>query len=93
MLHAGVSVEKGAVVRDSIVMPGAVIRSGAVVQYAIVGENALVGADAVVGSRPEETPDKDQWGVAVIGPGVQVGAQAYIHPKEMIENDVEEGRQ
>lgn len=92
VLHAGVTVEKGAVVRDSIVMPGAVIRSGASVQYAIVGENAIVEKDAVVGSRPEDTPDKEQWGVAVIGPGIRVGASARIHPKEMIENDIEEGR-
>lgn len=92
VLHAGVTVEKGAVVRDSIIMPGAAIRSGAAVQYAIVGENAVIGENAVVGSRPEDTPDKEQWGVAVIGPEIRVGASARIHPKEMIENDVEEGR-
>ena len=68
------------------------IRSGAVVQYAIVGENAEVGAKAVVGSRPEDTPDKDQWGVAVVGPGLRVGKEARVYPKEMIEQDVEEGR-
>ena len=92
VLHAGVTVEKGAVVRDSIVMPGAVIRSGAAVQYAIVGENAVIGENAVVGSRPEDTPDKEQWGVTVIGPEIRVGASARIHPKEMIEDDGEEGR-
>lgn len=92
VLHAGVSIEKGAVVRDSIVMPGAAIHSGAVVQYAIVGENAVIGEKAVVGSRPEDTPDKDRWGVAVIGPGVTVGPSARVQPKEMMEDDVEEGR-
>ena len=86
------TVDKGAVVRDSIIMPGASIRSGAAVQYAIVGENAVIGENAVVGSRPEDTPDKEQWGVAVIGPEIRVGASARIHPKEMIEDDVEEGR-
>lgn len=92
VLHAGVSIEKGAVVCDSIVMPGAAIHSGAVVQYAIVGENAVIGEKAVVGSRPEDTPDKDRWGVAVIGPGVTVGPSARVQPKEMMEDDVEEGR-
>ena len=58
----------GAVVRDSIIMPGARIEEGAVVQYAIVAENSVVGANSVVGQRPEEMENKEDWGVAVIGP-------------------------
>ena len=92
VLHTGVTVERGAVVRDSILMPGATVCSGAVVQYAIVGENAVIEKNAVIGSRPEDTPDKDQWGVAVVGPELRVGESARVYAKEMIESDVEEGR-
>ena len=54
VLFANVSIEKGAVVRDSILMPGTVVKKGAVVQYAIVAENAVIEENAVVGERPED---------------------------------------
>ena len=53
ILFAGVTVEKGAVVHDSIIMPGSVIKAGAVVEYSIVAENVVVGENAQVGDRPE----------------------------------------
>ena len=49
VLFAGVTVEEGANVRDSVIMPGAVIHRGAVVRRAIVAENAVVGAGTFVG--------------------------------------------
>lgn len=88
VLFANVTVEKGAVVRDSIMMPGSVVKSGAVVQYAIVAENAVIENDAVVGKRPEETENKDEWGVSVVGAGVTVGKGAVVAPKAMIGEDV-----
>ncbi|MBQ6570071.1 MAG: glucose-1-phosphate adenylyltransferase [Clostridia bacterium] len=90
VLFAGVTVEKGAVVPDSIIMPGAVIKKGAVVQYAIVAENTVIGENAVIGLRPEDCPEKDSWGVAVVGANVKIGNGVKIPPKAMIEQDVEE---
>ena len=58
ILFAGVTVEKGAVVHDSIIMPGSVIKAGAVVEYSIVAENVVVGENAQVGDRPENIEDK-----------------------------------
>ena len=66
ILFAGVTVEKGAVVHDSIIMPGSVIKAGAVVEYSIVAENVVVGENAQVGDRPENIEDKANWGVTVI---------------------------
>ena len=86
VLFAGVSVEQGAIVRDSIVMPGARIEKGAVVEYAIIGENAVIGQGAHVGARPESTFDKDAWGVAVVGPDVRVEANQTVAPKQMVES-------
>jgi len=85
-----VVVAEDAVVRDSILMPGVVVEPGAVVDYAIVAENCVIGAGARVGSRPEETPDKDAWGVAVVGAGVQVEPGATVPAKAMLYTDVQE---
>ena len=62
VLFAGVTVEEGANVRDSVIMPGAVIHRGAVVRRAIVAENAVVGAGAFVGEA--------EGNIAVIGQNV-----------------------
>lgn len=85
VLFAGVYIAPGAVVRDSIVMPGARIEENAVVQYAIVSENAVIEKGAVVGQRPEDMEDKDEWGVAVVGPECVVKAGCVIPPKAMVD--------
>ena len=91
ILFSNVTVEEGAVVRDSIVMPGTVVKSGATVQYAIVAENAVIEKDAVVGQRPEDMEDLNEWGVAVVGSGVTVGEGASVAPKAMVDADVKKG--
>ncbi len=88
VLFADVTVEEGAKVDSSIIMPGTVIKAGAVVQYAIVAENAVIESGAVVGEKPENVPDRDDWGVAVVGAGVTVGAGAKVAPKAMAGEDV-----
>jgi len=92
VLFSGVTVEEGATVCDSIIMPGSVIRKGATVQYAIVSENAVIGENAKIGERPEHMPDRDQWGVAVVGDQLTVGAGAVVPPKAMIYEDIVEVR-
>lgn len=89
ILFSGVKVAKDAEVNSSIIMPGAVIEEGAKVLYSIVSENAHIGKGAVVGGIPEDYPDRDQWGVAVIGDGLNIADGAKIAPKAMIDKDVE----
>ena len=84
VLFAGVEVEAGAEVSYSILMPGAKIKKGAKVSYAIVAEDAVIGEGAVVGAPPQDAPDPDEWGVAVVGRDVTVGKNAVVAPKEMI---------
>ncbi len=91
VLFTGVTVEKGAVVDYSIIMPGAVIKKGAVVQYAIVAEGAVIGQGAVVGENPEKSSDLADWGVAVVGEGINIGEGAHVKAKAMIAGDVKEG--
>ena len=90
VLFANVSIEKGAVVRDSILMPGTVVKEGAVVQYAIVAENAVIEENAIVGERPEDMENLSDWGVAVVGANVCIGAGARVAPKAMVDEDLPE---
>ncbi|MCL2755010.1 MAG: glucose-1-phosphate adenylyltransferase [Oscillospiraceae bacterium] len=85
ILFAGVTVEQGAAVHDSIVMPGAVVKKGAVVQYAIIGEDTVIGENAKIGERPESVKDKENWGVAVVGHGVEIKKKAVVAAKAMID--------
>lgn len=88
ILFSGVTVEPGATVRYSIVMPGTVIKSGALVEYAIVAENAVIAENAHVGESPEKASNLDKWGIAVIGEKVNVGKNAFVKAKEMVDSDV-----
>ena len=88
VIFAGVTVEEGAKVRDSIIMPGSVVKKGAVVDYAIVAENTVIGEGAQIGARPEDMANIDDWGVAVVGNGVNIGAGVKVAPKAMVETDI-----
>ena len=88
ILFNNVTVEEGAEVKYSIVMPGTVIKKGAVVQYSIVAENAVIEEGAVVGASPEEMNNRDDWGVAVVGAGVNVGEGAFVAPQTQVDTDV-----
>ncbi len=90
VIFAGVTVEEGAEIIDSILMPGSVVRKGAKVHYAILAENVEVGEDARVGRKPEETADLEKWGIAVVASGIKVGKGANVPAKAMQETDVEE---
>ena len=89
VLFDNVTVEKGAVIRDSIIMPGSTIKSGATVKYSIVAENTIVDENACIGKRPEEA-DMDTWGITVIGSNITIGKDVHIGANEMIDSDVME---
>ena len=88
ILFNDVIVEEGAEVKYSIVMPGTVIKKGAVVQYAMIAENAVIESGAVVGKSPEDMDNCDDWGVAVVGAGVNVGEGAFVAPQTQVDTDV-----
>ena len=89
VIFSGVRIEPGAKVEDAVVMGGSVIRSGAVVSHCIVAENAVIGENAVVGAMP----CGDEKGVATIGPGIKVGANAKVGPNAMVDTDVKDGEE
>lgn len=84
VIYAGVTIERNAIVRDSIVMPGAVIKSGAVVEYAIIGEDSVVCENATIGARPETISNKNEWGVAVVGHRITISEDKKVLPKQII---------
>lgn len=88
VLFAGVSIEEGAIVHDSIIMPGTVIKKGAVIEYSIIAENSVIGEGCRIGMRPEECDNKSEWGVTVVGDGIDIGKNVVIKPKGMVEHDI-----
>ena len=87
VLFENVTVEQGAIVKDSIIMPGTVVRSGAVVQYAIIAEDAVIECGAMVGERPENSDDIEKWGIAVVGKGARVDSGRVVLAREMVDAD------
>ncbi len=88
VLFSNVTIEEGAKVRYSIIMPGTTIKAGATVEYSIIAENAVIEEDAKVGLSPEDSANRDDWGVTVIGEKVVIGKGAAVAAKEMIDTDV-----
>jgi glucose-1-phosphate adenylyltransferase len=82
VLSPEVTVERGAVVRDSVLMHGCRIGAGAVVDRAILDKGVLVGAGAVVGHGESAVngvlPGSLTCGATVIGKGAAVPAGLTI---------------
>lgn len=89
ILFPGVKIEKGAKVDYSIIMPNTVVKANADIKYSIVSENTVIGCNAVIGGNPEDTEDKDKWGIAVIGDDLHIGDKVVVPPAAMIGEDLE----
>ena len=88
MIFEGVTIEKGAVVKDSIIMPGAHICAGANIEYAIIGEDSKIGENSTIGARPEDVINKNEWGVAVVGHRINISPNAKVLPKQIISESI-----
>ena len=82
VIGAGVSIGKGAVVRDSIIMKGTKIGEGAVVDKAIIAENCEIG-DRVKLGVGEEAPNTYNekvyaFGLVTIGAGSVVPSDVSV---------------
>jgi len=88
VIGSGVTVEEGAVVRDSIVMQNTVVKSGAKITNGIIAENCSIGAGSVlgVGEFAESQFDKKVYAAdlvtigenSVIPDGVTIGLNVAI---------------
>lgn len=80
ILFAGVVIEEGAKVTDSVIMPGSVVKRGAVVKRAIVAENAVVGAGAFVG--------EEKGNIAVVGQNITLPAGVTVTAGQQVDETV-----
>ena len=88
IISSGVTIEEGASVKYSIIMPGSTIKKGAVVEYAIIGEDCIIESDAVIGMSPESVPNRDDWGIAVLGHNITVSSGKRVLPKDIISENL-----
>lgn len=88
IISSGITIEEGASVKYSIVMPGTTIKKNAVVEYAIIGENCVVESDAMIGMNPESVPNRDDWGIAVLGHNITISSGKRVLPKEIISENL-----
>lgn len=91
ILSENVVIEEGAEVLYSIVMPGAVIKKGAKVYYSIIAENVTVESGATVGQDPQYAQDTSNWGISVVGANLNIGENAVVSAKAMVDEDVKAG--
>lgn len=83
VLFAGVVIEKGALVEDSVIMPGCRVAAGAVVRRAIVAEQSTVSAGCVVGAS--------EGGIALIGQQTTLPEGYAVKPGEQVSDDTLKG--
>ena len=82
VIGAGVKVEAGATVCDSVLMGDTVIGKDAVVNYSIIDTGVCIGAGATVGA-----PKSDGVEIAVIGEDVVIDAGATVAAGAMISEE------
>jgi glucose-1-phosphate adenylyltransferase len=89
VLSAGVYVEEGALVKESIIFDETTIERGSVVNHSIVDKQAWIGENAVVGYGDDLTPNKEESailhaGITLVGkgakvpPGIKIGRNCKI---------------
>ena len=88
VISAGVTIEEGAVVRDSIIMSDCTIGKGCVIDKSIIAENTKIGEGAILGIGSEEPnklkPAVYSFGLVTIGENsvipdhVQIGKNTAI---------------
>ena len=57
---------------------------GSEVIEAIIADDAVIEDGAIVGAPPEDYPNRDDWGIAVVGQGAVVRSGEVILPKQML---------
>lgn len=88
VIGTSVTIEEGAVVRDSIIMQGSVVKKGSVINKAIIAENVDIGENTQLGVGEEvpnvEKPKIYNSGIVTIGEnsvipdGIKIGKNTAI---------------
>ena len=105
VIGEGVTIEKGAIVRDSIIMQDTVIGAGAIVEKAIIAEDVKIGANAHLGvgeyADSKYDPKVYQFDLVTVGEhsvipeGVKIGKNTAIsgvtEPNDYPDGQLESG--
>ena len=96
VISAGVTIKKGAVVRDSIIMQNTVIGENCVVEKSIIAENVNIAADCTIGIGEEKESKLSKkiysFGLATIGEnstipqGVKIGKNTAVFGETSLED-------
>ena len=82
VIGAGVTIEAGAVVRDSIIMKGTIVKAGSRITKAIIAEDVVVGENTNIGVGAEAPSKLDAriyaFGLATIGEKSVIPANVTI---------------
>ncbi len=94
VLSNSVTVERGAVVKDSVLMPGVTVRAGAYLNKCIVGFNTIIGEGVRAGATVEgKTPYINgkicSEGIVVIERGLKISDHAVIPANCQVDSDLE----
>lgn len=90
VLAESVTVEKGAIVRDSILMPGVTVQAGAFLDKCIVGSQTIIGRNVRAGASVEGTCKYQNRklcskGITVFERGLKIRDKAVIPANCMVE--------
>ena len=96
VLGPDVTVEEGAVIRDSIIMENVVVKKGALLERCIIDRNTVIGEGSMLGIgdniRNEDKPNIYNTGITVAGentvipPGVKIGKNCVIYGETKAED-------
>lgn len=90
VIFSGVTIGKGAVIKDAVIMPGVQIGEGAVVEKSVIGPGAVIGANAKIGVSDEsdENPYNSKYcthGIVLIEGEASVAENADIPKGSMVQ--------
>lgn len=94
VLSDSVTIEKGAVVKDSVLLPGVTVRSGAFLDKCIVGAGTIIGEFVRAGASIEgESPYLNTKicsdGIVVFEKGLKIKDHAVIPANSQVDCDIE----
>ncbi len=94
VLSDSVTVEKGAIVKDSVLLPGVTVRAGAYLDKCIVGFGTIIGEGvragaSVEGKSPYLNTHICSGGIVVIEKGLKIKDQAIIPANCQVDCDID----
>ncbi|MGN1402119.1 MAG: glucose-1-phosphate adenylyltransferase [Bacillus sp. (in: firmicutes)] len=82
VLFSGITVKKGAVIKDSVIMSNTIVKEDALIEYSIIDVGCSIGERAIIGHERTENSE-----LAVLGTRVRVEEGATVQSGKIIDKD------